>query len=171
MKLSKAQLGQYWVTAWCKHYKVLVFSQPLISVSITWYRTCWRQVWLQLYSHAYLFPKVLWCRSCQRLKYIRRQRSGGAAPADIQYSPALNMQGQIAGATPLSQLLIYMNNCLQFCLFLQVPLAGNCKLATLLRKEKYVQNTGSTTKFVYCYLRGKLHCIHCGVTSWQLCWE
>ena len=24
------------------------------------------------------------------------------------------MQGQIAGATPLSQLIIYMNNCLQF---------------------------------------------------------
>ena len=24
------------------------------------------------------------------------------------------MQGQIAGATPLSQLFIYMNNCLQF---------------------------------------------------------
>ena len=47
-------------------------------------------------------------------KNIIRKRSGGAAPADIQYSQALNMQGQIARATPLSQLFIYMNNCLQF---------------------------------------------------------
>ena len=88
--------------------------QPLISVSITWYRTRWRQVWLQLYSPAYLFPQVLWSRSCWKLKYIRSKRSGGAAPADIQYSQVLNMRGQIAGATPLSQLFIYMNNCLQF---------------------------------------------------------
>ena len=28
--------------------------QPQISVSITWYRTCWRLVWLQLYSPANL---------------------------------------------------------------------------------------------------------------------
>ena len=40
--------------------------------------------------------------------------SGGVALADIQYSLALNMQGQIAGATPLSQLFIYINNGLQF---------------------------------------------------------
>ena len=86
--------------------------QPLISVSITWYRTLWRWVWLQLYSPAYLFPHLLWSRSSQRLEDIRRQR---ATPDDIQYSPALNMRGQIAGATSLSHLLIYMNNCLQFC--------------------------------------------------------
>ena len=35
--------------------------------------------------------------------------AGGAAPADIQYSQVLNMRGQIAGATPLSQLFIYMD--------------------------------------------------------------
>ena len=34
------------------------------------------------------------------------------APANIQYSPALNMQRQIARATPLSQLFMYMNNSL-----------------------------------------------------------
>ena len=27
------------------------------------------------------------------------------------------MQGQIAGATPLSQLFIYMNNCMQFWIY------------------------------------------------------
>ena len=32
------------------------------------------------------------------------------APTDIQYSPALNMQGQIAGATPLSQLFMDIQN-------------------------------------------------------------
>ena len=88
--------------------------QPLISESITWYMTPWRQVWLQLYSPAYLFRQVLWSRYCQRLKYITWQRSGGAAPTDIQYSPALNMQGQNTGATPLSQLFIDTDNFLQF---------------------------------------------------------
>ena len=92
--------------------------QPLISVFITWYRTCWRQVWLQLYSPAYLFPRVLQRRLFQRLKYIIGQRSGGAAPADNQYQQVLNMQGQIAGATPFFQLFIYMDNCLQFRDFL-----------------------------------------------------
>ena len=37
-----------------------------------------------------------------------------AAPADGKYSSELNMQGQIAGATLLYQLFMYMNNCLQF---------------------------------------------------------
>ena len=38
---------------------VLLPDQPLISVSITWYRTRWSQVWLQLYSPAYLLPLLL----------------------------------------------------------------------------------------------------------------
>ena len=41
------------------------------------------------------------------------KRSGGAAPADIQYSQVPNIKGQIDGAPPLSQLFIYMNNCFQ----------------------------------------------------------
>ena len=31
-----------------------------------------------------------------------------------QYSPTLNMQGQIGGATPLYQFFIYLNNCVHF---------------------------------------------------------
>ena len=50
-------------------------------------------------------------------KIYRRWWSRGAAPADIKYSPALNMQGQIAIATTSSQLFIHMNNCLQFWYF------------------------------------------------------
>ena len=42
------------------------------------------------------------------------------------------MQGQIAGATPLSQLFIYMNNCLQFWLGLKLPWQPR---APLLRLE------------------------------------
>ena len=34
------------------------------------------------------------------------------------------MQGQIAGATPLSQLFKYMNNCLQFCIILHYITVG-----------------------------------------------
>ena len=45
------------------------------------------------------------------------------APADIEYSPVPNMQGQIAEATPLSQFFIYMS-CLQF--------APNTKFCQLL---------------------------------------
>ena len=37
-------------------------------------------------------PPSLWRRSCQRLNYIRRQRSWEAAPAYIEYSPVPNMQ-------------------------------------------------------------------------------
>ena len=43
------------------------------------------------------------------------QGTGGtAAPADGKNSPELNVQGQIAGATLLFQLFMYMINCLQF---------------------------------------------------------
>ena len=86
-----------------------------ISLSITWYRIRWRYVWVQLFSPAYLLHHLLWSRSCQRLEATDQQRSGRAAPAYSQYSPALNMQGQIAGATLLSQLFMCMNNCLVFC--------------------------------------------------------
>ena len=42
------------------------------------------------------------------------------------------MQGQIAGATPLSQLFIYMNNCFQFCF----------RLATEMRTIKNLEIWG-----------------------------
>ena len=90
-------------------------TQPLLSLSVTWYRTRLRQVWLKLFSLAYVFAQVLWsCSICQRLKQIRKQRSVRAAPAAIQFSPSLNMQGQIAGAAPLSHLFIHINHCLPF---------------------------------------------------------
>ena len=38
-------------------------------------------------------------------------------PTGCRYSPEINTQAQIAGATILSHLFIYMNNCLQFWLF------------------------------------------------------
>ena len=59
-------------------------------------------------------PQSMWSRSCQRLKYIRRQSSGGAAPADIEYSPVPNMQ--IAGATPTSKLQPFNDKPIDDCI-------------------------------------------------------
>ena len=40
-----------------------IYQQPL-SMSITWYRTCWKYVWLKQLSPTYLLPHLLWSRSC-----------------------------------------------------------------------------------------------------------
>ena len=69
-------------------------------------------MWLHLYSPAYLFPQV--CGAAPVRAEIYQKVEGGAAPADVEYSPVPNLQGQIAGATPLSQLFIYKSNFLQF---------------------------------------------------------
>ena len=67
-------------------------------MAITWYRTHWSYIPLHIYS-----PKF--CGAAPDGGYNTLEgRAGGAAPAVIQYSPALDMQGHIAGATPLSQL-------------------------------------------------------------------
>ena len=71
-------------------------------------------------------PPSMWSRSCQRLKYIRRQRSGGVAPADTKYLLALNMPEPIARPTSLFQLFIYMNNCLQFWSGVAITMALFC---------------------------------------------
>ena len=52
---------------------------------------------------------------------MRNVRCGGAAPADIEFTPVPNMKEQIAGATPLSQLFVYMNNLLAVLVLIEQP--------------------------------------------------